>query len=146
LGIFLNAPDNRKLFLYEDGTIRPSKRDGSPPIPVEGLKGLRVGYANGNEPAKGNARVVKGNDGLFMFLKNRQGVLDAAASGGDKRQMRDLFFNLVRTYHRKNVQGFVSSAVDVSGSGKPTKRGRFPKGSDEAKAFMAELRAKRKKV
>jgi hypothetical protein len=33
------------------------------------------------------------------------------------------------------------------GSGKPSaKRGRFEKGSAEAKAFMAELRAKRKKM
>jgi len=153
LGIFLDPPDNRKLFLYQDGTIRPSKRDGSAPIPIDGLKGLRVGYASGNEPAKGNARVVKGNDGLFMFLKNRRDVLQQAPTS-DGRQMRDLFFNLLRSYHKKGVQGYVSSAVDVSppqaprpsGSGKPTKRGRFPKGSDEAKAFMAELRAKRKKV
>jgi hypothetical protein len=34
----------------------------------------------------------------------------------------------------------------MGGFGKPQKRGRFEKGSDEAKAFMAELRAKRRNV
>ena len=36
-------------------------------------------------------------------------------------------------------------AASDRGSGKPAKRGRFEKGSAEAKQFMAELRAKRKK-
>jgi hypothetical protein len=139
-GIF--TKEGRKLYLYQDGTIRPSKIDNSPPVPLDDLVGLKVGYATESGPGK-SKRVVKGNDGIIQWLKNRKAILTRA----DPSEMRMLFYELVRKYSGK-TQGDVTAATDVSGTQATGsgKRGRFEKGSAEAKAFMAELRAKRKKM
>lgn len=141
LGIFTAGPPARKLFLYSDGTIRPSKVDGSAAVPVDSLKGLRVGYADGDGGPGKSGRVVDGRDGMFRYLSTRRTVLERANPG----EMRSLMEDLVARYNQ-NLIGRASDAVNTSGSGKPAKRGRFEKGSAEAKAFMSELRAKRKKV
>lgn len=137
LGIFTEA--GKKLFLYEDGKIRSSKIDGSKPVDPADLVGLRIGMPTADAPGLAGKR-TNGNTGLVVFLKNRKAKLAAA----NPEDMKFIFTELVREY-KPTKQGTVSAAVNVS-TGTGMKRGRFEKGSAEAKAFMAELRAKRKKM
>jgi len=147
LGIFTST--GRKIFLYEDGTFRPSKQDGSPAIPAIDLKGLRIGAPSSNEPGAGG-KTLKENDSIYRKLTSTK--TNRILAEHDPATMASFFDELVKEYGGIK-QGNASKPTDVSpppaygsGSGKPLKRGRFEKGSAEAKAFMAELRAKRKKM
>jgi hypothetical protein len=158
LKIKINAidEDGRPLYVYSDlGDVARSSHSGAD-VTYKELQKLRkvnlvtgaIGGLIGNSTLvqlmRGSKQLAKSDEGktLYEKLVARQEVPAAQQNkyGDAVRQNQQL-------YGSPQSPTPVKAEEPVErGEGKPRKRGRFEKGSAEAKAFMAELRAKRKKM